>query len=713
MFDHVLLIVLSADAWSSLPPWWPIAFFLAALSLGGYTIVQKSDVKESDSYETGTTPVRPSPVPKALDGLSPRRLHDLGVTAEEAGDNVKARDCYMRAASAGWAPSIMALGRLAHQSSNSRAARRWSEQALAAGEKGALIELGLLAQDAGDIAEARRCWEQAIEDGARVREAQQNLVLLKADKSGHRYGALGEVGGSDSDSTSWQVSPTPPRKVRVSTDEGGVLVEWDPPKQQPSPVDRYDIQVYRATGGAAQVFTSTGQSVVITRDHFDLTGDYMVRVRAVFGKWEGPYSVRHELRFTPTAFAPEEDKIEGELMGHRPSSARVKAAMLELAARQVALARGDLTISSPAPDAHVYRKVNIPGETLWAIRLPMESVAGEAYELRNFATLSGDYLSWGDIVWAARNGEFIPEIVGILKRSGHITLSFEVTDAVPTTSRDAVGTAIGEALLAAGAIGQSGLSIAIGTVRCPDTVESVSDAFEWCRQVATGALDAGEPAHGLIQGGDLPVRFALASCPDLGTLFDSGSEITMSSLAHRCSAEGDTDSALLLWEADAYGGSPWALASFNWHMLEAGQHARAREVFDLAMPRCRASYAAHQHESLEPDSEWMASFSSELANAISNDVLVGLALGEPPEAARRVWKTLVQGSVTSLVEPLVCPAVLEWRGGDHASAIKLVQALPDDIVEEAREILVHEAHEATGWFQQWARDGLELLETVP
>lgn len=166
--------------------------------------------------------------------------------------------------------------------------------------------------------------------------------------------------------------------------------------------------------------------------------------------------------------------------------------------------------------------------------------------------------------------------------------------------------------------------------------------------------------------------------------------------------EGRLEEGLALLEASSRQGVPWALASYSWALLKAGEYARAVSLADEVMSLCE------QFVRDAADDAELAPFGLEqLANAKSNLALCRLALGGDYKAAESTWH---EGAQTGHLESLFYPAVIARREDRQQAASAIANSLSAEQQREMRETLNELMEGGDAWLVAWCRDGLSILE---
>lgn len=166
--------------------------------------------------------------------------------------------------------------------------------------------------------------------------------------------------------------------------------------------------------------------------------------------------------------------------------------------------------------------------------------------------------------------------------------------------------------------------------------------------------------------------------------------------------EGRTEEGLSLLAASARQGFPWALASYSWALIKAGEYHRALALGDEVLDGCE-NFIQYQVD----DPEISKVGPEELANAKSNHALCLIAVGGSPATAESIWS---EGAPSGHLESRFFPALLHMREGRFDQAQAQVNALNLDERMQIRDILEDLRSDADQWLMSWCDDGFRLLQ---
>jgi hypothetical protein len=198
----------------------------------------------------------------------------------------------------------------------------------------------------------------------------------------------------------------------------------------------------------------------------------------------------------------------------------------------------------------------------------------------------------------------------------------------------------------------------------------------------------------------------------ISALLDEPYRATMSSgeleaahsAGHSLIRQGRIGEARAILEQDSRMGNPGSLATLTWHLLLAGEHAPAIDVFDASYDDCEALTEAVMEA--QPNTFISGQFLINIINARSNVALHRLAVGGDPSVALETWAEMTEYGHP---ESIFYPAVLRYRQGDIAGAQAQVQAMTDAVLKEMDQTLTELVTHGTGWIVDFARDGQALL----
>jgi hypothetical protein len=168
--------------------------------------------------------------------------------------------------------------------------------------------------------------------------------------------------------------------------------------------------------------------------------------------------------------------------------------------------------------------------------------------------------------------------------------------------------------------------------------------------------------------------------------------------------EGDVETGMELLSKSAHFGLPWALSSYTWFCLKAGEYERGIREYDDCISACEALVAQ-----ITLDPRFAVVGPHQLANARSNTALLKLANGGSLEEARVTWEA---GASTGHTESQFYPALIADQQGKPVEADAIISALTPAAWFEARDTL-NEGIAEGGWFKEWCLAGLEVLERNP
>lgn len=165
--------------------------------------------------------------------------------------------------------------------------------------------------------------------------------------------------------------------------------------------------------------------------------------------------------------------------------------------------------------------------------------------------------------------------------------------------------------------------------------------------------------------------------------------------------EGRVDEGMVMLEASARQGVPWALATHSWQLLGSGDFARAVAFGDEVMAAC-VQFVADNAD----DPEIGPYCPEQLANAASNLALCRLALGGDPQTAVDTWE---RGAQVGHVESMFYPAIIAYRAGRGEEARRIAHTLEGNTRDELLATLREGVTDGGPWFADWCRDGLTIM----
>jgi hypothetical protein len=179
------------------------------------------------------------------------------------------------------------------------------------------------------------------------------------------------------------------------------------------------------------------------------------------------------------------------------------------------------------------------------------------------------------------------------------------------------------------------------------------------------------------------------------------------SAGHSLIRQGRIGEARAILEQDSRKGNPGSLATFTWHLLLAGEHAPAIDLFDATYDGCEA--LTESVIEANPNTFISGQFLLNIINARSNVALHRLAMGGEPGTALEVWSEMTKYGHP---ESIFYPAVLRYRQGDVAGAKAEVQEMTDAVIQEMDQTLTELITQGSGWIVDFARDGQTLIREV-
>lgn len=173
---------------------------------------------------------------------------------------------------------------------------------------------------------------------------------------------------------------------------------------------------------------------------------------------------------------------------------------------------------------------------------------------------------------------------------------------------------------------------------------------------------------------------------------------------------GRDDEASVWVERAALAGWPQALSDVSLRLLVNGEHERAIDLFDTAAPAC----ARRTTEGPEVDQRFSLSYDRTVLlrhwlAARSLDALHRLARGGSDESAAAVWE---RGRDRGDFWSSIHLAVLAASRGQSETATGSLALIGRRDRRLARAFF-NAGVQGTGWFRDWAREGLNLLASLP
>ncbi len=170
----------------------------------------------------------------------------------------------------------------------------------------------------------------------------------------------------------------------------------------------------------------------------------------------------------------------------------------------------------------------------------------------------------------------------------------------------------------------------------------------------------------------------------------------LNNLAWLLLKEGDKSKGDEYMKWAAQEGSPNAMSSVTWYLLQDGEHQQAREFFDR--------YYFKIMTSLVPENGF-----EQAANMRSNDALNRWALGASKEELLEIWENekFQEGHTESAFYPIF----MEWLEGNTEEAIVKLEALPSSCLRELRETFDGKIN-FDGWFADISKKAFEFLKTI-
>jgi tetratricopeptide (TPR) repeat protein len=167
-------------------------------------------------------------------------------------------------------------------------------------------------------------------------------------------------------------------------------------------------------------------------------------------------------------------------------------------------------------------------------------------------------------------------------------------------------------------------------------------------------------------------------------------------LADKFNESGDSDAALDLWAKAARGGFIPGLTSFTWVTLQKG-------AFDAGI----ALYEELNGITCEPE------FEAEKLNANGNYLLNRLAIDSDYAGALESFKELIleESDDTSFINHISL-ITLEFQFGDPEAAIRVFEAIPNNVLTEFKQAYEDEAASAKGWHLDWCLQVLRVINEI-